>query len=119
MIGTSYNGTLPNAVASTGVEGLEAIVPISAISSWYDYYRSDGMVRAPGGFQGEDADVLAEYVYTREDREICRPVIDSLVRDQDRVTGDHSKFWADRDYLPRPTRSTPPRSSPTGCATGT
>ena len=68
MIGTSYNGTLPNAVASTGVEGLEAIVPISAISSWYDYYRSDGMVRAPGGFQGEDTDVLAEYVYTREDR---------------------------------------------------
>ncbi len=100
MIGTSYNGTLPNAVASTGVKGLEAIVPISAISSWYDYYRSEGMVRAPGGYQGEDTDVLAKYVYTREDREICRPVIDKLFRDQDRLTGDYSKFWADRDYMP-------------------
>ena len=47
MIGTSYNGTLPIGVASTGVEGLEAIVPVSAISSWYNYYRSDGAVRAP------------------------------------------------------------------------
>ena len=52
MIGTSYNGTLPIAVASTGVEGLEAIVPISAISNWYDYYRANGMtaraVHLPG-----------------------------------------------------------------------
>jgi X-Pro dipeptidyl-peptidase len=99
MLGTSYNGTLPNAVASTGVEGLEAIVPISAISSWYDYYRSEGMVRAPGGYQGEDTDVLAEYVYTRDDRQICRPVIDGLTEDQDRITGDYSPFWAERDYL--------------------
>ncbi|HET7351065.1 MAG TPA: Xaa-Pro dipeptidyl-peptidase [Marmoricola sp.] len=100
MMGTSYNGTLPNAVASTGVEGLEAIVPISAISSWYDYYRSEGMVKAPGGFQGEDADVLAEYVYTRADREICRSSIDALRRDQDRVTGDYTAFWQARDYMP-------------------
>ena len=64
MIGTSYNGTLPNAVATTGVQGLEAIVPISAISDWYDYYRANGIVRAPGGFQGEDLDVLGEYIYT-------------------------------------------------------
>lgn len=99
MLGTSYNGTLPNAVASTGVEGLEAIVPVSAISSWYDYYRAGGAVVAPGGYQGEDTDVLAEYVYTRDDRDICRPVIDSLTAQQDRLTGDYSDFWAERDYL--------------------
>src|SRR4029450_5082926 len=46
MIGTSYNGTLPEAVATTGVQGLEAIVPISAISDWYACYRADGMVPA-------------------------------------------------------------------------
>jgi len=78
MMGVSYNGTLPNAVASTGVQGLETIVPIAAISSWYEYYRHDGAVVAAGGFQGEDADVLAEYVHTRADRQICRPVIDGL-----------------------------------------
>ncbi|MFC0865539.1 Xaa-Pro dipeptidyl-peptidase [Sphaerimonospora cavernae] len=99
MIGTSYNGTLPNAVASTGVEGLEAIVPISAISSWYDYYRANGAVVAPGGYQGEDADVLAEYVYTRSDKQICRSLIERLAQEQDRVTGDYSAFWDERNYM--------------------
>lgn len=99
MIGTSYNGTLPNAVAATGIDGLEAIIPVSAISSWYGYYREDGLVVAPGGYQGEDADVLAKYVYTREDQQICRPVIDGLTRDQDRRTGDYSAFWDARNYL--------------------
>jgi len=100
MIGTSYNGTIPNAVATTGVEGLDAIIPISAISNWYDYYRANGMVRAPGGFQGEDLDVLADYVYSRADRLICQPVIDNLRANQDRRTGDYSPFWAERDYMP-------------------
>ncbi|WP_410609220.1 Xaa-Pro dipeptidyl-peptidase [Amycolatopsis sp. lyj-109] len=98
MMGVSYNGTLPNAVASTGVAGLETIVPIAAISSWYEYYRHDGAVVAAGGFQGEDADVLAEYVHTRADRQVCRPVIDGLTRDQDRVTGDYTPFWDVRNY---------------------
>ena len=52
MMGTSYNGTLPIAAASTGVEGLKAIVPISAISDWYDYYRANGMTRAPRRLPG-------------------------------------------------------------------
>ena len=99
MIGTSYNGTLPIAVATTGVQGLEAIIPISAISSWYDYYRANGMVRAPGGFQGEDEDVLAEYVYSQPNRLMCRPVIESLAASQDRVTGNYSPFWNERDYM--------------------
>jgi X-Pro dipeptidyl-peptidase len=99
MIGTSYNGTLPNAVATTGVEGLETIVPIAAISSWYDYYRANGGVVAPGGFQGEDTDVLAKAVLTRAHPEVCAGVMAAIERDQDRETGDYSKYWAERDYL--------------------
>ncbi|GAA3588045.1 Xaa-Pro dipeptidyl-peptidase [Klugiella xanthotipulae] len=99
MIGTSYNGTLPVGVASTGVEGLDAIVPISAISSWYNYYRSNGAVRAPGGYQGEDADVLADYVHTRLPQATCKPVIADLAAQQDRNTGDYSSFWDERNYL--------------------
>ena len=37
---------LPNQVATTGVEGLKTIIPVSAISSWYDYYRANGLVVA-------------------------------------------------------------------------
>ncbi|MEV0380080.1 Xaa-Pro dipeptidyl-peptidase [Nonomuraea sp. NPDC050643] len=100
MIGVSYNGTLPNAVAATGVKGLETIVPIAAISSWYDYYRANGGVLAPGGFQGEDLDVLAKYVLTRENgQEVCGALMDQLTATQDRVTGDYSPLWDARNYL--------------------
>ncbi|MEW9546908.1 Xaa-Pro dipeptidyl-peptidase [Nonomuraea sp. NPDC050783] len=100
MIGVSYNGTLPNAVAATGVEGLKTIVPIAAISSWYDYYRANGGVVAPGGFQGEDLDVLAKYVLTRQNgQEACGALIDSITAGQDRVTGDYSRLWDARNYL--------------------
>ena len=42
MIGKSCDGTIANGVAATGVEGLRTIVPIGAISSWYDYYFAAG-----------------------------------------------------------------------------
>lgn len=100
MIGTSYNGTLPNAVATTGVEGLKTIVPIAAISSWYDYYRANGGVLAPGGYQGEDADVLAKAVLTRQNGdEVCGALMDRITAEQDRVSGDYTDFWDARNYL--------------------
>ena len=43
MIGKSYDGTLANGVAATGVAGLKTIVPISAISDWYRYSRQSGI----------------------------------------------------------------------------
>lgn len=98
MAGISYNGTLPTAAATTGVEGLETIVPQGAISSWYDYYRENGGVVAPGGFQGEDTDVLAKAVYTRANDQICEPVLDGITEDQDRHTGDYNAFWDERNY---------------------
>ncbi|WP_067970533.1 Xaa-Pro dipeptidyl-peptidase [Nocardiopsis trehalosi] len=98
MTGISYNGTLPVAAATTGVEGLRTIVPQGAISSWYEYYRDNGGVVAPGGYQGEDADVLAEAVYTRADQDVCDPVIADVAADQARETGDYTRFWADRNY---------------------
>ena len=99
MIGVSYNGTLPNAVATTGVKGLEAIVPIGAISDWYDYYRANGAVVAPGGYQGEDTDVLAKYVRTRANPQICQHELDQMTAGEDRVTGDSNTFWKQRSYL--------------------
>lgn len=64
MTGTSYNGTLPLAAATTGVEGLEAIIPIAPNTSYYHYYRSNGLVRHPGGYMGEDIDVLYNFIHT-------------------------------------------------------
>ncbi len=100
MTGTSYNGTLPIAAASTGVDGLEAIVPVAAISEWYQYYRNNGAVRAPGGFQGEDLDVLFDYINTRQNRDYCIDTVRSqLMAEQDRATGDYNALWDERNYM--------------------
>ena len=103
MIGTSYNGTLPLAAATTGVEGLEAIIPVAPNTSYYHYYRSHGLVRSPGGYLGEDIDVLYDFIHSRDsDR---RAACDAAVRDaemaggMDRRSGDYNDFWAGRDYL--------------------
>ena len=110
MVGTSYNGTLPNQVATTGVEGLRTIVPTSAIASWYDYYRANGLVRAPhsnvsgqgeNDFQGEDMDVLGYFVEGPGRVEKCAHITDALLQSADRTTGDYNAFWNERDYLHR------------------
>lgn len=103
MIGTSYNGTLPLAAATTGVEGLEAIVPIAPNTSYYHYYRSNGLVRSPGGYLGEDVDVLFDFIHSGhpDRRDYCNEKVrdDLLKAGADRVTGDYNEFWAGRDYL--------------------
>jgi X-Pro dipeptidyl-peptidase len=103
MTGTSYNGTIPLAAATTGVDGLEAIIPVAPNTSYYHYYRSNGLVRHPYGYLGEDIDYLYDFIHSGNEarREYC----DCTVRDQemltqfDRVNGDYNDFWAGRDYL--------------------
>jgi X-Pro dipeptidyl-peptidase len=92
MIGKSYDGTLANGVAATGVPGLKTIVPISAISSWYDYSRSGGVPYSIdympwlGGYVGHDTPA-------------CDAVRADLGEQDDDETGNYTAFWADRDYV--------------------
>lgn len=103
MTGTSYNGTIPVAAATTGVKGLEAIIPIAPNTSYYHYYRSNGLVRSPGGYLGEDIDVLYDFIHSGDESKRARN--NAVVRDtemkngMDRKTGDYNDFWAGRDYL--------------------
>ncbi len=103
MTGTSYNGTLPLAAATTGVDGLEAIIPIAPNTSYYHYYRSNGLIRHPGGWLGEDIDFLYDFIHSGD--EARREYSNSVIRDKemangmDRVSGDYNEFWAGRDYL--------------------
>lgn len=103
MTGTSYNGTLPLAAATTGVDALKAIIPIAPNTSYYHYYRSNGLVRSPGGYLGEDIDVLYDFIHSGDESK--RAYNNKTVRDTemannlDRITGDYNDFWAGRDYL--------------------
>ncbi|GAB3939475.1 Xaa-Pro dipeptidyl-peptidase [Kribbella albertanoniae] len=92
MIGTSWNGTIANSVASTGVRGLETIVPIAAISSWYDYTRSFGVP-----FYDEYMGFLYDYV-SNDKTPRCVALTDEIEQDSDTRTGSYSKFWDPRNY---------------------
>lgn len=104
MIGTSYEGTLPLAAATTGVEGLEVVIPVSANTSYYHYYRSNGLVRSPGGYLGEDVDVLYDFVASGPPatRAVCDRIWKNgiFAAGQDRATGDYNDFWEARELLP-------------------
>ena len=94
MIGKSYDGTLANAAAATGVDGLTTIVPISAISSWYMYSRSNGI-----RFNTNYPASLSNTVTDSNRRAYCAPVRSILSATDGDETGDYTDFWAERDYI--------------------
>ncbi|MFF3846127.1 Xaa-Pro dipeptidyl-peptidase [Streptomyces sp. NPDC002328] len=93
MIGKSWDGTIANGVAATGVKGLKTIVPISAISSWYDYYFQQGAPLYDSG-----PDWLSNYVDSPDARTKCAAVQRRLVEQAPR-TGDWTRLWTERDYV--------------------
>src|SRR5690349_13600532 len=111
MIGKSYDGTFSNGVAATGVDGLKTIVPISAISAWYNYSRTagirhntnyaSGLSNSISGVQN-DVGVKPPGVVTPTGtvtrNAFCAPtrsVIDQIDGDEH---GDINEFWRDRDH---------------------
>src|SRR5689334_11266237 len=115
MIGKSYDGTFANGVAATGVDGLTTIVPISAISDWYDYSRMGGIrfnthyphsldnsiTNLPSGMTA--AQRLATLgVLPPEHNTHCNSAPANVFSYLDSVdgdaTGDMNPFWYDRDY---------------------
>lgn len=105
--GISYLGTMSNGLATTGVGGLEVIIAEAGISSWYNYYRENGLVTSPGGYPGEDFDSLAELTYSRNllggdylhHNAAHQADLDRVKKELDRASGDYNQFWHDRNYL--------------------
>lgn len=105
--GISYLGTMSNGLATTGVDGLEVIIAEAGISSWYSYYRENGLVTSPGGYPGEDFDSLAELTYSRNllggdylhHNAAHQADLDIVKKELDRASGDYNQFWHDRNYL--------------------
>jgi X-Pro dipeptidyl-peptidase len=95
MIGKSYDGTLSNGVAATGVEGLTTIVPISAISQWYEYSRTGG-IRHNNNYPGNS---LGNTVTNPDRRPLCAFSREAMNAADGDETGDVNQFWLDRDHL--------------------
>ncbi|MBE2316483.1 CocE/NonD family hydrolase [Solirubrobacter sp. CPCC 204708] len=111
MIGKSYDGTFANGVAATGVEGLKTIVPISAISAWYNYSRTAGIRHNnnyPSGLSNgiagvrDDVGVKPPLVQTPTGpvtrQALCGPVRDAMDQLDGDEHGDINEYWRDRDH---------------------
>lgn len=103
MTGRSYAGTTQFGLATTGVEGLETIVPVAGIASWYEYTNSQGIsTNANPAY----SDWLAWYCAGRYLDEADWSTIsekygnylNQIRKDQLATNGDYSNHWATRDY---------------------
>jgi len=112
MIGKSYDGTIANGAASTGVAGLETIVPIAAISRWYDYHLNKGVqylnaFLTPALFvfmidqtPGDDEERGLEWVEaTFGEAGPCSVEGAAIVGQAADPQADYNEFWDGRDYL--------------------
>jgi X-Pro dipeptidyl-peptidase len=92
MIGKSWDGTVAEGAASTGVNGLKTIVAESAISSWYDYFRMNGADLAR-----ETPGQLSTYVEDQDVITACAPVAADIDKGSP-DNGDFTAMYAARDY---------------------
>ncbi|MCE7006007.1 Xaa-Pro dipeptidyl-peptidase [Kibdelosporangium philippinense] len=94
MIGKSWDGSITHGVAATGVDGLRTIVPISAISSWYDWFRSDGV--SLRGFGTPTS--LASGFENANARSRCGAVRTEMTNGAP-ANGDFTAMWQQRDFV--------------------
>lgn len=103
MTGTSYGGTLPYEVATTGVKGLETIIPVAGIASWYDYTNSQGVATI---LDVNYADTLSAYncggTFLDRDWTVSNKRYGSwlwqISQDQLATNGNYGPIWEESDY---------------------
>ncbi|MBQ8093926.1 MAG: hypothetical protein IJ242_10170 [Clostridia bacterium] len=103
MTGCSYGGTLPFEVATTGVKGLETIIPFAGIASWYDYTNSQGI---PTILSVNYADALAALncggTFLDRDWTVGNREYGSwlwqISEDQFATNGNYGPIWEESDY---------------------
>ena len=102
MTGRSYAGAMAFGVASTGVKGLETVVPVAGVASWYEYANAQG---APSGLMSSydfiaDLSAMCASRFPAEDKALESLYIRYLawLRDEQiALAGDYGPFWEARD----------------------
>ncbi len=101
MTGRSYAGTLCYTVATTGVEGLETIVPVAGISSWYKYSNSQGISHFnyydyTTYLMGYCASGYSNMSSTK--KQLYGAYAGYCQRAQNSLKGDFGDYWETREY---------------------
>ena len=103
MTGCSYGGTLPFEVAITGVKGLETIIPVAGIASWYDYTNSQGVptilevsyANALAGFNCGGTFLDNQWTVTNKE---YGSWLWQIAQDQLATNGNYAPIWEESDY---------------------
>ena len=108
MTGISWCGTLAWEVATTGVEGLDTIVPVAGIADWYDWKNQQGLcVDDMANYNALTVltDTCSSRLHTDAQRADNPELLDRYQRyrtylqdEQTRLAGDYGDFWQARDY---------------------
>lgn len=111
MTGRSYAGTTQFGLANTGVAGLETIVPVAGIASWYDYTNSQGTNTQSVAYSDKLAWYCASRVYDADyvaDTDGVKTgygkYLKQIVDLQNELNGDYGEHWRIRDYTNGPLR---------------
>lgn len=107
MTGRSYAGTTQFGLATTGVEGLETIVPVAGIASWYEYTNSQGVATRSDPAYSEWLAAYCAGRYLDEDdyatiEESYGKYLQQIRDLQLELNGDYGEHWAIRDYTGEP-----------------
>ena len=104
MTGRSYAGTMPFAVAVTGVPGLETIIPVAGIADWYTQQNMQGAQR----YWPKEmlSSFLAYYCTSRyhdpdlteEERKKIDIFLNQFTYEQLKSGFDYSDYWKDGNY---------------------
>ena len=105
MTGLSYPGAMCFEVATSGVEGLETVVPVAGPSSWYDDSNSQG-INTFSSWSYNYTTVLADTCASRlfpedSDQELLalyQRYRTSMRNAQVSLMGDYGPYWAARDW---------------------
>ena len=101
MTGRSYAGTTQFGLATTGVAGLETIVPVAGIASWYEYTNSQGISTNSLVNYSERLGCNGRYLDPDDYATIAEKYgnyMYQIQQDQLKSNGDYSEHWATRDY---------------------
>ena len=103
MTGTSYGGTLPYEVATTGVEGLKTIIPVAGISNWYDYSNSQGVhTYSTPNYTDLLAGLVSGAEYLDDDWTVTNDDygawLKQIAADETKANGNYTGIWKKMDY---------------------
>lgn len=102
MTGRSYAGTTQFGLATTGVKGLETIVPVAGIASWYEYTNSQGVATSGVAYTNTLAAYCAGRYLDPDDyatiAERYGSYLNQMKQEQLDLNGDYGPHWENRDY---------------------